>query len=125
MSRTRLTTPVRLASLVATLLIASPAAAAVVTNLQALFHDGQTFLTWDNLAGPGWLYHVFSSSVPLVDATSLDAALEVAQVGTNSGVDQRLSSLVGQTYTYRIAENLPPLPATRATGLRILNCVVQ
>jgi pimeloyl-ACP methyl ester carboxylesterase len=113
MSRSRLTTRLRIASLIASILFASSAPAATVTNLRASFADGQTFLTWDDLPGTGWLYHVMSSSGPLTDASSLDYAIEVAQVGDNSAVDQRISSLVGTTLTYRINEKEPPLAPTR------------
>ena len=113
MTRSRLTTRSRIASLVASLLFATSAPAATITNLRATFHDGQTFITWDNLPGTGWVYHVLSSSVELVDASSLDYATELAQVGDNSAVDQRISSLVGITLTYRIAENQPPLDPTQ------------
>jgi len=113
MMRSRLTTRPSLASLVAILLLSATSHAATVTGIRADFHDGQTFVTWNNLPGLGWIYHVFSSSIPLVDGPSFDYAIEVAQVGDLSGVDQRISSLVGQTLTYRIAENEPPLPITR------------
>ena len=113
MPRSRLTTRLRIASLIASLLFATSAPAATVTNLHATFHDGQTFLTWDNPPGTGWIYHVQSASTPIVDASTLDNATEVAQVGDNSAIDQRISSLVGTTLTYRIIENQPPLAPTQ------------
>lgn len=115
MTRFRLTTHPILASLVAaTLLSVTPVArASVVSNLQVTFHDGQTFVTWDNLPGTGWIYHVYRSSTPFTDIGSLENATEITQVGDFSGVDQRISSLLGQTLTYRIAENLPPLAANK------------
>ena len=113
MTRSRLTTRLRIASLIASLLFAAPAPAATVTNLNATFRDGQTFITWDNLPGTGWLYHVMGSSTPLTNAGALDNAVELAQVGDNSAVDQRISSLVGTTLTYRIDEKQPPLDATK------------
>jgi len=113
MTRSRLTTRLRIASLIASLLLATSASATPVTNLRATFRDGQTFLTWDNLPGTGWIYHVMSASSPIVDAPSLDNASEIAQVGDNSAVDQRISSLVGGTLTYRIAEDQPPLAPTQ------------
>ena len=113
MTRSRLTTRLRIASLIASLLFATSVSASPVSNLRATFRDGQTFLTWDNLPGTGWIYHVMSASSPIVDALSLDNASEIAQVGDNSAVDQRISSLVGGTLTYRIAENQPPLAATQ------------
>ena len=113
MTRSRLTTPLRLASLVATFLFAPLAHASTVHGIQTAFHDGQVFLTWDNLPGTGWIYHVYRGTSPLVSAAALDNALEIAQVGDASGVDPRISSLLGQTYTYRIDEAQPPLDPTR------------
>jgi pimeloyl-ACP methyl ester carboxylesterase len=120
MKRSRLTTRLRIASLIAILtaslttsLIATPASATSVANLVATFRDGQTFLTWDDLPGTGWIYHVMSSSTPIDDAASLDNASELAQVGDNSAVDQRITSLVGATLTYRISPTDPPLAATK------------
>jgi pimeloyl-ACP methyl ester carboxylesterase len=112
MSRSRLTTRLRIASLIA-ILTATTAAATPVTNLRATFRDGQTFLTWNDLPGTGWIYHVMSSSSPITDAASLDNASEVAQVGDNSAVDDRISSLVGTSLTFRISESDPPLAPTQ------------
>jgi dienelactone hydrolase len=113
MRQRRLTTRPRIASLVALLLLASPVHASTVTNLRADFHDGQTFLTWDNQPGTGWIYHIFSSSAPLTHGKQLDDAIELAQVGDASGVDQRMTELLGQQVTFRIAEDQPPLEPTR------------
>lgn len=113
MSRFRLTNCFRLASLIAALLFAPAAHAATVKNIRADFHDGQAFLTWDNLTGLGWIYHVWVSSSPLTDQYSLDNALEIAQVGDNSAIDRRMSSLLGLNVTFRIAEDQPPLLPVR------------
>ena len=45
MTRSRLTTRLRIASLIAPLLFAISAHAATVSGIQTAFHDGQTFLT--------------------------------------------------------------------------------
>lgn len=123
MSRYRLTTPVVFASLIATLLsFAVTAQAATVTGIRVEHREGQTFVTWDNLPGNGWLYHVVSAGIPIVDELSLENAVELAQVGAQSAVDQRISSLLGQTLTYRIDETKPPLPIDR--GLFVATPVV-
>jgi hypothetical protein len=109
MTRSRLTTRLSFASLIAPLLFAAPVHATTVKGIQTAFHDGQTFVTWDNLPGSGWVYHVFSGYNPLSDESSLENAQEIAQVGENSAVDARISSLLGQTYTFRIDESQPPL----------------
>src|SRR5262245_9338167 len=113
MPRDRVTTRLHPACLLALLFVASSAQALTVNNLQAMFRDGQTFLTWDQLPGDGWVYHVYRSYSPLFEQSSLDDALELAQVGDHTAVDERLSSLLGETVTYRIAEDQPPLAPTR------------
>ena len=113
MMRSRLTIRPILASLVAILLLTSTAQAATVSGIRVDHRSGQSFITWDDLPGSGWLYHVYCSRAPFVDAGSFDAALELAQVGDKSAVDARISLLLGQTLTYRIAEDQPPLAPTR------------
>ncbi len=114
MTRSRLTTPVVLASLVAALLLIPDSAhAATVTGIRAEHREGQTFVTWDELPGDTWVYHVLSANIPISDAISLENAVELAVVGSGSAIDDRISSLLGQTLTYRIQETEPPLPATR------------
>src|SRR5690242_11878010 len=83
---TRSRTPIRFAVCVVTLLFAatSPARSATVTALQSTFHDGQTFLTWDDLPGAGWIYHIYMSSSALNSPDALDNALEIGQVGDQS-----------------------------------------
>lgn len=122
MTRARLTTPVFFASLVASLLLATTSQAAIVTNLRAEFRDGQTFLTWDNLPGTGWIYHIFRSSSDFRDPTTIEEASEVAQVGDLSSVDQRISSLLGSTLTFRVSPSEPPLPVSR--GLFVATATV-
>jgi len=113
MTRSRRTTPQPLLILVALLILATSASASTVTNIQAQFHDGQTFLTWNNLPGTGWIYHVFASQLPIRSTADLDNAIEIAQVGDDSGVDPRMSSLLGQQVTYRIAADQAPLAQNR------------
>lgn len=113
MSQFRLTTAARLALLAALLLSATAVSAATVSKLGAIHRDGQTFVTWDNLPGTGWIYHVYASPSPLDEVSALDNAVELAMVNDHSSVDQRISSLLGQTLTFRIDEYQPPLPLTR------------
>ena len=113
MMRPRLTTLVRLAALAALVLSAPAVRAATITNLQAVHRNGQTFVTWDNLPGTGWLYHVYASPSPIEEVAALDNATELAIVGDHSAVDQRISMLLGQTLTFRIDANQPPLSLSR------------
>lgn len=86
--------------------------AATVQGLQVVHRNAQTFITWDNLPGSGWVYRVFTSVLPF-DEIELDGTQELAQVGGQSAVDERISSLLGQTLTFRINETQPPLSVNR------------
>jgi pimeloyl-ACP methyl ester carboxylesterase len=94
------------------LLLAARSEAATVTGVQAVNRNGQTFITWDNLPGTNWVYHVYTSPIPF-NEVEIENTVEVAQVGAQSAVDERISSLVGQTLTYRIDESAAPLPVTK------------
>lgn len=94
------------------LAVASSGHAVVVSGVKAEHRNGQTFITWDNLPGTGWVYRVVRSGGPLQSMES-DDVVEIAQVGGNSAVDERISSLLGQTLTYRIDEKQPPLAITK------------
>ena len=50
-----------LSCLVVFLLIAGAAHALQVTGIQAVNKRGQTYITWNNLPGTGWTYHVYAS----------------------------------------------------------------
>ncbi len=118
MARPRPTSPALFACLTALVLAAPHARAATVTNLRATFHDGQTFLTWDNLPGSGWTYRVLSSASPFVTAGDADYAITVGQVGDASAIDKRISSILGVQSTYRIAADQSPLAPTQGLFVR-------
>lgn len=103
----------RLALLVAltatALLTGTSSHAASVKNLQVEHRDGQTFLTWDNLPGTGWIYHIFESPVCVQTPADIIYATEVAAIGDSSGIDQRLSDLLGEICTYRPDSSAAPL----------------
>jgi pimeloyl-ACP methyl ester carboxylesterase len=95
------------------LLVSASAHAAAVTNIAAEHRDGQTFLTWDNLPGTGWTYHVYESPVRVNTMADIIYATEIGDVGDSSSVDQRLSALLGETCTFRPDSARDPLPASR------------
>jgi pimeloyl-ACP methyl ester carboxylesterase len=101
------------ACFVLSLAVAFPGHAATVTNLKAEHRNGQTFLTWDNLPGRGWIYHVFATGEQIVDVESLERAREVALLGDDSAIDTRMSELTGATVTYRLDEQQQPLRPTQ------------
>lgn len=87
--------------------------AASVRNLVVENRAGQTFLTWDNLPGTGWSYHIYESSVAVASLSDIIYATEIGAVGDSSSVDQRLSSLLGETCTFRPDSASDPVPASR------------
>jgi hypothetical protein len=76
-----------------------------VTNIQAIHHDGQTFLTWTDAAaeaaGATYRYDVYRSVAPISDSASLKAATLIqAGLFNNSG------QVVGQfPYTQATRQN--------------------
>lgn len=101
-----------LACLAALCLVASSAHALQVTGLTAQNKRGQTFLTWNNLPGTGWKYHVYASNTAV--RSSYDFATsswELGVVGDSSAVDQRISTLLGETLTFHTESEGPPLSA--------------
>lgn len=104
------------AVLMAALLLAAPVPvshAGQVTGLQVEHHDGQTFLTWDNLPGTGWQYHIFSSPIPVSSQAEFPYTSELGSVGDSSGVDGRMSKLLGQPLAFRTDSAAAPLSLDR------------
>lgn len=84
-----------------------------VNGIQTTHHDGQTFVTWDNLAGTNWTYHVFRSSHYMGGQSDLEDADEVGTVGDSSAVDRRISNLLGTLLTFRTDSAAVPLSPAR------------
>lgn len=103
-----------LASAALLCLLAGNAYALQVTGLTAENKRGQTYLTWNNLPGTGWTYHVYAS-IGAVRTTSdfFNYAYELGTVGDSSAVDRRISSLLNETLTFHTDSAGPALSAHR------------
>jgi len=83
-----------------------------VANIKAAFHDGQVFLTWDNLPRKHVVYTAYRSPNPIRSGSQLAFALNLGHVGHNSGRNQRVSNLQGTTYL-KIDSALAPLDSSK------------
>ncbi|MBI5169071.1 MAG: hypothetical protein HZA61_06260 [Candidatus Eisenbacteria bacterium] len=111
MSHRRL--PLLVAITATAMMVSAPAHAASVKNFQVEYRAGQTYMTWDNLPGTGWSYHVYESPVRVSSPADIIYATEVGAVGDSSAVDQRLSSLLGELCTYRPDSAMAPVSASK------------
>lgn len=92
---------------------APPTAAAVATGVLARHHDGQTFVTWDDRAGTGWTYRVYSLDHEPAGAFEPRMARFHGEVGDSSGHHRRLSVLLGSPQTFRTDSAAAPLAVGR------------
>ena len=100
--------------LAALVLTATSAHALQVTGLDATNKRGQTYLSWNNLPGEGWKYHVYASAGEVRSPMDFFSyAWEIGCVGDSSAVDQRISTLLGETLTYHTDSAGPPVPPSR------------
>lgn len=96
------------------LLFAGAAHALQVTGIQAENKRGQTYITWNNLPGTGWTYHIYASiSEVRTMADFLTYAWEIGAVGDSSAMDRRISTLLGETLAFRTDSAAAPLSLTR------------
>lgn len=119
MPRTALSRALPLAVATMLLLEAGMAHALQVTGIDVQNRNGQTFVTWNNLPGNGWTYHVYVSQYPLVTLSDFNInAWELGTVGDSSAVDRRASALLGSTLTFTIEEGSAPLSVRRGLFVR-------
>ena len=107
-----------LALFILTTIVATTANATRVTNLSAVHHDGQTFLTWSCPPGTGWMYRVYASPDPIYNLAQFWYSTLVSRVQDSTWCDRRLSSLTGVTYGYAVDSAAAPLDSTQ--GLCVL-----
>jgi hypothetical protein len=69
-----------------------------VANIKAVSHDGQVFLTWDNLPRKHVVYTAYRSTTPIRYGVQLASTQNLGTVRDNSGRNQRLWYLQGPTY---------------------------
>jgi hypothetical protein len=84
-----------------------------VSAIQALHHDGQTFLTWTAPPGEGWKFWVYRSATPIESSLDLGSAALLGKAPDSSWCDRRLSSLAGSVYGYVVDSAATPLDASQ------------
>lgn len=86
------------------------------TNLQAANRNGQTFLTWNEIASAGASYRVYRSTEPIVNASQLTDTNRLGTVGDRSSFNERLSEILSDTTTYYVIQTGTPA-LTESQGL--------
>ena len=84
-----------------------------VTNINALFRDGQVFVTWDNLTTTNVRYTLYRSSNPIHSGSQLTSAQNLGNVRANSGLNKRLTDIVGTSTYLKIDSASVPLASTK------------
>jgi hypothetical protein len=84
-----------------------------VTNISALFRDGQVFVTWDNLTTTNVVYTLYKSSSPILHGNQLASAQNLGNVRDNSSRNQRLTEIIGTPTYLRIDSASVPLASTK------------
>jgi hypothetical protein len=84
-----------------------------LTNISALFHDGQVFLTWDNLARKRVVYTAYRSPNPIRYGSQLASVQNLGTVSDNSGMNQRVTSMTGTSTYLKIDSASAPLASNR------------
>ncbi|MBV6501851.1 MAG: hypothetical protein CJBNEKGG_04381 [Prosthecobacter sp.] len=84
-----------------------------VTALTALHQNGQTYLTWNEVADSTATYRIYRSTTPFTSTAQLVAADLVGTAGAGSSLDARLSGLRSTSYFYRITAAGPDLSGTQ------------
>ncbi len=85
-----------------------------VTNIDALFRDGQVFITWDNLPTANVVYTLYRSLNPIYYGYQLASAQNLGNVHDNSGLNKRLTDITGGTPKYlKIDSSSVPLASNK------------
>lgn len=75
------------------------------TNLQAANRNGQTFLTWNEIATAGASYNVYRSTDPIVNPSQLTDANRLGTVSDRSSFNERLSDILNNPTTFYVIQN--------------------
>ncbi|MBA2422897.1 MAG: hypothetical protein H0V61_06690, partial [Chitinophagales bacterium] len=91
-----------------------------ISELQASYSNGQTFLTWKNPAATNLQYNIYRSSSPLTSAADLNTGTSLGFVRDNSAKNIRKSTLQAQSIYFTINSINTPLASDR--GLYVTTC---
>ena len=86
------------------------------TDLQAANRNGQTFLTWNEIATAGASYNVYRSTDPFVNPSQLTDANRLGTVSDSSSFNERLSDILNNPTTFYVIQNGSPA-LTESQGL--------
>jgi len=88
--------------------------AQTVTGLQGQYRAGQTFLTWNELDGPGRRYRVYRSETPIRTTADLNLAFELGEVDDRSSDNRpRSATTPGGNVNWIIENGGPQLADNR------------
>lgn len=96
-----------------------------VTGIAADYHDGQVFITWNNIAGADTgFYYVYKNSVPITSANFQSSAY-LGKVQYNSSYDFRYTTIFQpNNLKYFITDDDPLTTLTATQGFFVMNCIV-
>jgi hypothetical protein len=84
-----------------------------VQNINALYKDGQVFVTWDNLQTTNVVYTLYKSSFPIQYGYQLGTAQNLGDVRDNSGLNKRLTDIIGTATYLKIDSASAPLGSNK------------
>lgn len=84
-----------------------------VASLAVLHTNGQTYLTWSEVADSAATYRVYRSTTPFTSTALLNSTNLVGTAEADSSFDERLSALRSTNFFYRITAAGPDLTDTQ------------
>lgn len=90
---------------------------AVVSNIHAVYKNGQVFVTWTNLSASGVKYYLYKSSTPITNGVQLSSAQNLGYVVDSSGINKRLTKILSLTIPIGLRIDSAGNYLTAATGL--------
>ncbi|MEI7802065.1 MAG: alpha/beta hydrolase-fold protein, partial [Bacteroidota bacterium] len=90
---------------------------AVVSNIHAVYKNGQVFVTWTNLSTTGVKYYLYKSVTPITNGTQLSFAQNLGYVVDSSGINKRLTKILSPTIPIGLRIDSAGNYLTVATGL--------
>src|SRR4030095_13853443 len=100
--------------------------AQTVTSIAAKYHDGQIFITWNNVpnADTGF-YYVYKNTVPIT-ASNIQTSTYLGRVPYNFSYDYRFTfSSIDHAARYLITNDNPKTVLTKSQNLFVMNCTSE
>src|SRR5678816_708136 len=112
--------------LILCLFFCSHAAGQTVTDVSAEYHDGQIFITWENIpdADTGF-YYVYKNTVPITSANIQNSAY-LGRVLFNFGYDYRFTyAAIDHLTRYLVTNDNPHTQLDSTQNLFVMNCTEE